>query len=101
MTDPGLAWLLTLVIVVVTLLILLVAAVIIPRTAHVVRQRFYCPGRARSVMVRFLTGDRGDRIHVLSCTALADPFIVTCDQECLRGTAPTGAPAEQHEVAAV
>jgi hypothetical protein len=97
MTDPGLAWLITFGIVVVTLLILLVAAVIIPRTAHVVRQQFYCPGRARSVMVRFLTGDRGERIHVLSCTAFADPYLVTCDRQCLRGPAP----AEQHEVAAV
>jgi hypothetical protein len=101
MANPGLTWLLTLVIAVATLLILLVAAVIIPRTAHAVRQRFYCPGRRRAVMVRFLTGDRGERLRVLSCTAFADPFIVTCDQQCLSGATPAGTPAERHEAAAV
>jgi hypothetical protein len=101
MADPGLAWLLTLTIAVVTLTILLVAAVIIPRTAHAMRQRFYCPGRQRNVMVRFLVGEGGERLRVLSCTAFADPFIVTCDQACVGRVAAAAAPAERHEVAAV
>ena len=100
MDGSGLAWLGALVTVVVAILILLVAAVLIPRTAHAVRRRFYCPWRDRNVMARFLTGKRGEPLRVLSCTAFADPLIVTCEQRCVDGSTPPGPPTERHDIAA-
>jgi hypothetical protein len=62
-----------------------------------VTQRFSCPWRGRNVMVRYLTCDGRKAISVMSCTAFADPSVVTCGMPCL-GRIGTGVEAaEWHE----
>jgi hypothetical protein len=73
-------------------LLLVVAVVLLPRvirtraaTAH-----FHCPWAQRAVMLRYLVDERQHPVGVISCTAFADPTIVTCAKLCLAGTGPAG-----------
>jgi hypothetical protein len=82
----------TFLIAVVVSLLLVVAVVLLPRvirtraaTAH-----FHCPWAQRAVMLRYLVDERQHPVGVISCTAFADPTIVTCAKLCLAGAGPAG-----------
>jgi len=81
----------TFLIALVVVLLLLIAVVLLPR---VVRTRaltagFNCPWAHRPVVLRYLVDEAQRPISVLSCTAFADPVIVTCAKLCLAGEGPT------------
>lgn len=78
-----LAWFTTFLVVVAAALILIVAAVLLPRTMRTLKASFYCPWRQRRVTVRFLTYDGRHRVGVVSCTAFADPIVITCGAPCV------------------
>lgn len=81
--DALLSWLTTLVIGAVVVLLLGIAAVLLPRMSGLVTVQFHCPWSGRDVVVRYQTGDGRRRVGVVSCTAFADPRVVTCAMPCL------------------
>jgi hypothetical protein len=85
MTGDMLPWLTTFLIGVVVLLILLITTVMLHRMVRTETTGFYCPWSQRSVMVRFVSYDEGNPVGVASCTAFADPRVVTCAQHCVCG----------------
>ena len=83
MNGVALAWFTTFLVALVVVLVLVIAAVLLPRLGGLRTVTFYCPWTRRNVMVRFLTHDGGHPVAVVSCTAFADPRIVTCGMPCL------------------
>ncbi len=82
----GLAWFAAFLIAITAGLVLVVAAVLLPRAGRLRTSRFYCPWMRREVVARFLTYDGTHPASVVSCTAFADPRIVTCGMPCLAET---------------
>lgn len=92
MNGVALAWFTTFVVALAVVLILLIAAVLLPRVGGLRTTSFYCPWAHRKVVVRYLTYDGRRPVGVVSCTAFADPRIVTCGMPCLSDEA-RGEPA--------
>ncbi len=78
-----LGWFTTLAVGLVVVLMLVIAVVLIPRAMRTRTARFYCPWQRRDVTVRFVTYDGERPAGVISCTAFADPMIVTCGAPCV------------------
>ena len=96
MNGMLLAWFTTFLIGLGVVLMVIIVAVLLPRTVRMLTAGLYCPWRGRNVTVRYLTCDGKNPTHIVSCTAFADPMIVTCGAPCIRGEHPTvGAPAER------
>lgn len=83
MSGVALAWFTAFLVALVVVLILVIAAVLLPRLGRIVTASFYCPRTRRNVVVRFVTYDGRQPVWVASCTAFADPRIVTCGMPCL------------------
>lgn len=83
MSPVGLTWFTTALLAAVVLLLLVIAAALLPRLAGLKTASFYCPWTRRNVVVRFLTREGGNPVSVVSCTAFADPRIVTCGMPCV------------------
>lgn len=77
-------------IVLAVLLMVIIAAVLLPRTMRTLKATFYCPWTRRNVTVRYVTYDGRHAVGVVSCTAFADPTIITCGAPCV---AADGRPA--------
>jgi hypothetical protein len=83
MNGVLIGWLTTLGIGLGVILIVVIATVLLPRTMRTRTASFFCPWRRREVTVRYLTCD-GEHPHaVMTCTAFADPTIVTCGAPCV------------------
>lgn len=83
MSDLLLGWFMAFLIGLGVVLMLIIAAVLLPRTMGIRVVRFHCPWRQRDVTVRYITSDGEHPLAVVSCTALADPMIVTCGAHCI------------------
>ena len=59
--------------------------------------RFDCPWLRRRVLLRYIADEEHRPVAVISCTAFADPTIVTCARECLGGDGPAGLAAATRE----
>jgi hypothetical protein len=84
MSGDLLVWFTTCLIVLVIALIMIITTVMLHRTVRSETATFYCPWMRRSVMARFLSHD-GIPVGVASCTAFADPRVVTCGGRCIFG----------------
>jgi len=77
-------------------LMLVIAVVLLPRAVRMRTASFVCPWRRRTVTVRYVTCDGSHPVTVVSCTAFADPTIVTCGAPCICDDGRhTGLPAER------
>ncbi len=77
-------------------LMLVIAVVLLPRAVRMRTASFFCPWRHRTVTVRYVTCDGSHPVTVVSCTAFADPTIVTCGAPCICDDGRhTGLPAER------
>ena len=85
MNGVLLGWFTTFLVGLAAVLMLVIAAVLLPRAMRIRTERFYCPWRQRNVQVRYVTYDGEHPVAVVSCTALADPMIVTCGAHCISG----------------
>jgi hypothetical protein len=85
MSDLLFGWFATFLVGLGVVLMLIIAAVLLPRTMRIRVERFHCPWRHRDVTVRYITADGEHPLAVMSCTALADPMIVTCGAHCIGG----------------
>jgi hypothetical protein len=98
MSDVPLGWFTTFLVGFGLVLMVIIVAVLLPRTMRIRVERFYCPWRHRDVTVRYITADGEHPLAVVSCTALADPMIITCGAHCIGGEgkvyAAGGRPAE-------
>lgn len=85
MSGDMLPWFTTFLIGVVVALILLIAVVLLPRVGRTaaMTKRFFCPWARRDVVVQYLTDDRRHPVGIISCTAFADPIVITCERRCL------------------
>lgn len=92
----------TFLIALVVALLLLIAVVLLPRLVRTRAQtaQFYCPWVRRPVTLRYLMGEDQHPIGVMSCTAFADPTIVTCAKLCLAGDGPARFEAERRAATA-
>lgn len=90
MTGAMSAWVATFFIALGIVLLLAIAAAWLARTGRTATMSFYCPWARRSVTAQFLTCEEGQRIAVLSCTALADPRVVSCGRLCVGGERQVG-----------
>ncbi len=90
MSGVALSWLATLLVGLAALLLLVIAAVLLARTVRTLTLSYYCPWARRDVTAEFLTGDRGEPIGVLSCTAFADQSSPTCGRMCVGGEGREG-----------
>ena len=85
MTGDLLPWFTTFLIGLVVLLIMLITTVMLHRMVRSETTSFYCPWSRRQVTVRFLAVEQGSPIGVASCTAFADPRVVSCAKHCVCG----------------
>ncbi len=71
--------------IVLTVMLMLFVVVLLPRAARlrVVTRKLHCPWIRRNVVVRYLTCDGRHPVDVMSCTAFADPTVVTCEKRCM------------------
>jgi hypothetical protein len=67
-------------------LMLIIAVVLLPRAMGIRMARFYCPWKRRDVTMRYVTHDGEHPVSVVSCTAFADPSVVTCGAPCISET---------------
>lgn len=70
--------------------LLAVIVALLPRALRTmaVTGRFYCPWVGRHVVVEYLANRSRRPLDVISCTAFADPNIVTCEKMCVTGGPP-------------
>ncbi len=73
----------TFLIVLAAVLMVVIAAVLLPRAMRTLKATFYCPWKRRRVTVRFVSYDGRRPVGVVSCTAFADPTIITCGAPCV------------------
>ncbi len=85
MNDLLLGWFTTLLVGLGIVLMLVIAVVLLPRALRIHTARFYCPWRRHDVQVKYVTYDGEHPVAVASCTAFADPSIVTCGAPCISG----------------
>jgi hypothetical protein len=71
--------------------LLVIAIVLLPRMirTRAMTAKFQCPWAHRAVTLRYLVDEARQPIGIVSCTAFADPTIVTCAKLCLAGDGPT------------
>jgi hypothetical protein len=85
MSGTVFAWVVAGLVGVSMLALLAIATLLLPRSVRLLRSRTYCPWAARSVEVRTLALDGIEPVSVTSCTAFADPAMVTCGMPCIGG----------------
>ena len=78
-------WLTTLVVGLGVVLMLALAAALVPRAVRMRTASFVCPWWRCPVTVRYLTCDGTHPVGVVSCSAFADPTVVTCGTPCVSG----------------
>jgi hypothetical protein len=83
MNGPLLGWFTAFLIGLSVVLMLIIAVVLLPRALRIRLARFHCPWKRRDVTVRYVTYDGEHSVAVVSCTAFADPSIVTCGAPCI------------------
>jgi hypothetical protein len=86
MTEMLPAWLPMALVGLGVVLTLIAAVALLPRAIHTRTAAFYCPWRARHVMVRYLTCDGKDPSHIVSCTAFDHPE--SCSAPCVGADGP-------------
>ena len=91
------SWFVAFLIGVVVALLMVIAVVLLPRAirTRAMTASFHCPWKRRSVVLRYLVDPTQHPVGVISCTAFADPSIVTCARQCLAGDGPAGLAAEE------
>lgn len=90
-----LGWFTTFLVALSVVLMLVIAVVLLPRAVRMRTASFFCPWRRRVVTLRYATCDGSHPVTVVSCTAFADPTIVTCGAPCICGhRGEVGAPEE-------
>ena len=80
-----LGWFTTFLVALGVVLMLVIAVVLLPRAVRMRTASFVCPWRRRTVTVRYVTCDGTHPVTMVSCTAFADPTIVTCGAPCICG----------------
>ena len=99
MNGPWLGWFMAFLIALGVVLVLVAATVLLPRMLRMRTVRFHCPWKHRYVTVRYVTCDGRTPVAVASCTAFADPDVVTCEAPCVGRGVPAppaaGAPATE------
>jgi hypothetical protein len=93
MNGPWLGWFTAFLIGLSVVLMLVIAVVLLPRTLRIRIARFRCPWKGRDVTVRYVTYDGEHPVAVASCTAFADPGVVTCGAPCIRPAGQAGVAA--------
>jgi hypothetical protein len=83
MNGPLLGWFTAFLIALSVVLMLIIATVLLPRALRIRVARFHCPWKRRDVTVRYVTCDGETPVAVASCTAFADPGVVTCGTPCI------------------
>ena len=100
MTGDLLPWFTTFLIGLVVLPILVITTVMLHRMVRSETTSFYCPWLRRPVTVRFLASESGEPIGVASCTAFADPRVVSCAKHCVCGEERGDSAADETRVGA-
>ena len=93
----------TFLIALVVALLLVIAVVFLPRLVRTraLTAQFHCPWVGLRVMLRYLADEGRHPIGVISCTAFADPTIVTCAKLCLAEDGPAHLEAADRSAAKV
>jgi hypothetical protein len=95
MDGMVLGWFAAFVIALAVVLMIVIAAVLLPRAFRAGTAHYHCPWKGRDVVVRYVTADGERASAVISCTAFADPMVITCGAPCLPTLRPTGQAAER------
>jgi hypothetical protein len=85
MNEFVVSWLATALVGLGVLLLLILAGTLLARRVRMLATKMYCPWVGRAVEVRTLALDGQDPVCVVSCTAFANPRVVTCGMPCIGG----------------